>query len=128
MTKVRIMVVEDEGIVAMDIRNRLRRLGYEVAGIAPSGEVAIKKAAETHPDLVLMDIMLKGDMDGIEANTAIRKLINVSVIYVTASSDEKTIQRAKDAGSCGYLIKPFSDDELQNVIKNALSSNKDVSK
>jgi CheY-like chemotaxis protein len=90
MTKVRIMVVEDEGIVAMDIRNRLRRLGYEVAGIAPSGEVAIKKAAaETHPDLVLMDIMLKGDMDGIEANTAIQKLINVPVIYVTASSDEK---------------------------------------
>jgi CheY-like chemotaxis protein len=121
MTKARIMVVEDEGIVAMDIRNRLRRLGYEVPAIAKSGEVAIKKVVEAHPDLVLMDIMLKGDMDGIEASMAIQKLINVSVIYATASSDERTIQRAKTAGSCGYLIKPFSDDELQNAIKNALS-------
>lgn len=121
MTKARIMVVEDEGIVAMDIRNRLRRLGYEVPAIAKSGEVAIKKVVEAHPDLVLMDIMLNGDMDGIEASMAIQKLINVSVIYATASSDERTIQRARTAGSCGYLIKPFSDDELQNAIKNALS-------
>ena len=121
MTNVRIMVAEDEGIVAMDIRNRLRRLGYEVPAIAPSGEIAIKKAAEFHPDLVLMDIVLKGDMDGIDAYMAIRKLIDVPVIYVTASSDEKTIQRAKSAGSCGYLIKPFSDSELQNAIENALS-------
>lgn len=116
----KILVVEDESIVAMDIRKRLTRLGYEVAGTASSGENAVEMATLTHPNLVLMDIMLKGEMDGIEAAGLIRDRLNIPVVYLTAFSDEDTLQRAKVTGPFGYLIKPFEERELHVTLEIAL--------
>ena len=95
MKMARIMVVEDEGIVARDIQNRLKGLGYAVPAIASSGLEAVKKAAETQPDLVLMDIRLKGDMDGVKAAEQIGARFNIPIIYLTAYADEETLERAK---------------------------------
>src|SRR3989304_10559219 len=103
----KIMVVEDESIVAKDIQNRLKRLGYNVNDIVSAGKEAIRKAAETQPDLVLMDIVLKGEIDGIEAAKQINTLFNVPILYLTAYADDSTIQRAKITEPFGYILKPF---------------------
>ena len=116
----RILVVEDEGIVAEEIRSRLKRLRYEVAAVASSGEEAIKKAEETRPDLVLMDIRLRGGMDGVEAAEEIRARFDIPVIYVTAYADEATLRRAKTTEPYGYILKPFEDKELRTSIEVAL--------
>lgn len=121
MTKRRILVVEDEAIVAMDICNRLSRMGYEVSAIASSGEEAIERAKDG-PQLILMDILLKGKMDGIEAASHIRERLNIPVIFISAHSDDKTMQRAKLAGAKGHIIKPFDDMDLQNVIGAAFDA------
>jgi len=120
MTGVRIMVVEDEGIVALDIRNKLRRMGYAVAGIADSGEDAVVMALDMKPDLVLMDIRLKGEMDGIEAARRIRKQYSIPIVYLTAYADTTTRRRADATGPAAYLLKPFDDSELHGVIQKAL--------
>lgn len=116
----RILVVEDERIVAKDIQNTLKSLGYGVSGLASSGEEAIDRAAETHPDLVLMDIALKGEMDGVEAVTQIQSLFDIPVVYLTAYSDEETLQRAKITQPFGYILKPFSESGLRISIEMAL--------
>ena len=116
----KIMVVEDESIVAKDIQNRLKRLGYKVNDIVSSGEEAISKAAETQPDLVLMDIVLKGEIDGIEAAKQINTLFNVPIVYLTAYADDSTIQRAKITEPFGYILKPFQTKELHSAIQIAL--------
>jgi len=118
--KVRILVVEDEGIVAKDIQNTLKGLGYGVSARASSGEEAIDKAADTQPDLILMDIVLKGGMDGVEAAEQIRTRFDIPVVYLTAYSDEETLQRAKITEPYGYVLKPFSERELQSNIEMAL--------
>jgi PAS domain S-box-containing protein len=128
MTNVKILVVEDESIVAMDIKHRAEGLGYSVTGITPSGEGAIEKAAETIPDLVLMDIVLKGDMDGVEAAQRIRDNLDIPVVYLTAYSDEKTLKRAKITEPFGYIIKPFEDRELHSAVEVALYKHKMESK
>lgn len=115
-----ILVVEDEGIVAKDLQNRLRALGYFVLSVAVSGEEAIGKTEKLHPDLVLMDIKLKGKIDGIEAAKQIRVQFNIPVIYVTAYADEETLKRAKGTGVYGYILKPFEDRELRANIEAAL--------
>ena len=92
---IKILVVEDEIIVGMEIKDRLERLGYSVIDTVSSGEEAVKRAEETSPDLVLMDIRLKGDMDGIEAAKRIRHRFNIPVIYLTAYADDETIKRAR---------------------------------
>ncbi len=120
MTNARILVVEDEGIIAKDIQNILKSLGYAVPAIASSGEGAIKKAAETFPDLVLMDIVLEGHMDGVEAAEQIRDRFGIPVVYLTAYADNKTLQRAKITEPYGYIIKPFSERELHTIIEMAL--------
>ncbi len=120
MAKARIIVVEDEGIVAMDIENRLNNLGYSVVGIASSGEEAIAKAEKTHPDLILMDIKIKGPMDGIGTSEKIRERFNIPVVYLTAYADGDTVRRAKVTKPFGYLIKPFDDRELHSTIEIAL--------
>ena len=99
----KILVVENEGIVAMHLKNMLKSLGYAVSAVVFSGEEAIKKAAETHPDLVLMDIRLKGEMDGIEAAEQIRVRFNIPVVYLTAYTDDETLQRAKVTEPFGLL-------------------------
>ena len=120
MPKEKILIVEDERVVAMDIQNRLKDLGYSVCGLASSGEDAVKKASELQPDLVLMDIVLKGKMDGIDAAGQIRERFNIPVVYLTAFSDEKTLQRARLTGPYGYILKPFEDSELRSNVEMAL--------
>lgn len=120
MVNGRILVVEDEHIVAMGIKKMLKSLDYTVTGIASSGEEAISKAESTFPDLVLMDIMLKGDMDGVEAAEAIRNISKIPIIYLTAYSDSKILQRAKKTEPYGYIVKPFDEKDLHSSIEMAL--------
>lgn len=116
-----ILVVEDESIVAKDIENRLKKFGYRVIGTAATGEDAVKKVRENHPDLVLMDIRLKGKMDGVEATQVIHQSFDIPVIYLTANADEQTLERAKITDPFGYLIKPFKEKELKTTIEIALN-------
>ncbi|MCL1472959.1 hybrid sensor histidine kinase/response regulator [Argonema antarcticum] len=118
---VNIMVVEDEIIIAMDIKERLKKLGYTVPAIVASGEKAIQKAEEIQPDLVLMDIMLKGAMDGVEAADIIWNRLRFPVVFLTANTDIKTIERAKKTQPFGYLVKPFEEKELYTTIEIALA-------
>jgi two-component system, cell cycle sensor histidine kinase and response regulator CckA len=120
MTRPQIMVVEDESIVAEDMKTMLEGFGYNVPAVAFSGEEAVRKAFDTHPDLVLMDIVLKGQMSGVEAVERIRSCCNIPVVYVTAYADEKTVRRAKATEPYGYILKPFDARELQTAIEIAL--------
>ncbi|MEH2024280.1 hybrid sensor histidine kinase/response regulator [Nostoc sp.] len=121
MTNAKILVVEDEAIVAKDLQYRLRKFGYTVPAIASSGEEAINIAIEISPDLVLMDIKLKGAMDGIEAAQEIYKRLDIPVIYLTAYADKSTLERAKITEPFGYLLKPFKERELQINIEITLN-------
>ena len=120
----RILVVEDEGIEALDLEQRLESLGYIVAGVVSTGEEAVRKAEEIVPDLVLMDIMLQGEMDGISAAEKIRAGCGIPVIYTTAYADEETLQRAKVTEPYGYIVKPLRERELRITIDMALYKNK----
>lgn len=120
MSKERILVVEDERIVAEDIKLRLNGLAYTVCGIAFSGEEAVKKIGEMRPDLVLMDIILEGSMDGIEAASLVKSRFGIPVIYLTAYADDETLERAKMTEPFGYLLKPFEDRDLKTTIEMAL--------
>jgi CheY-like chemotaxis protein len=119
--KAKILIAEDEGIVALDIRGRLERLGYAVPAVVASGEEALKGAAETRPDLVLMDIRLSGPMDGIEAAEAIRGRLDIAVLYLTALSDDETMRRAEKTQPCGYITKPIDGQELRTAVERALN-------
>ena len=119
-SRARVLIVEDESIVAMDLKNSLKILGYEVVGTAATGEEAIARANETRPDLVLMDIILKGDMDGVEASEVIRARHDIPIIFLTACADDMTLQRAKVTEPLGYLLKPFDEWELHGHIDVAL--------
>lgn len=123
MTNSKILVVEDEIIVAMDIKNRLENLGYTVPALASCGQDAIKIAGETHPDLVLMDIMLGEGMDGVETAKQIRERFDIPIIYLTAYADEKTLLRAKITKPFGYILKPFEERELYSTIEIAIYNN-----
>ena len=120
MAKSKIMIVEDEWITADDIRMSLQSLGYIVTSLVTSGEEAIKNAEEDRPDLVLMDIMLKGEMDGIEAASQIRSCYNIPIIYLTAFADEKILERARITEPFGYIVKPFVNEDLKIAIEIAL--------
>ncbi|MEO6904226.1 MAG: response regulator [Bacteroidia bacterium] len=120
MAKTNILVVEDESIVAKDIQNSLKKLGYEVVGVCATGEDAIKKTEELKPDLILMDIMLKSEMSGIDAATQIREKFNIPIIYLTAYADESTLNKAKVSEPYGYIIKPFKEIDLHTSIEMAM--------
>ncbi len=120
MKKTKILVVEDEIIVARDIRNMLVGLGYEVTGVVPGARAAIQKAQETDPDIVLMDVMLQGKVTGVEAAEKIYTDFSIPVVYLTAYADSTTVQRAKKTEPFGYIIKPFEERELQTTIEIAL--------
>ena len=124
MPKIRVLVVEDESLVARDIQNMLRSLNYEALGIVSSGELALQKASTAAPDLVLMDIVLKGEIDGITAAEKLWEEFSIPVIYLTAYADETTFQRAKLTKPFGYLLKPFEERELQTTIEMALYKSK----
>ena len=115
----RILVVEDQRLIAADIENTLKKLGYVVVGNVSSGEEAISKSDQLRPELVLMDVRLRGEMDGIQAAEIIRDRFNVPVVYLTAYADEETILRAKKTTPFGYLVKPFNERELRATIEIA---------
>ena len=117
MEKPRILVVEDEAIIAMDIELLLKRLGYEVIGSVNSGEAAICAAEDLKPDLILMDIILKGEIDGIESAREIMRNNDIPVIYLTANADTATVKRARDTASYGYITKPVNQYSITANIK-----------
>ncbi len=120
MEKKKILIVEDERIVAEDIKTKLEYVGYAVAGITSSGDESIIKVKKLQPDLVLMDIVLDRKMDGIEAAEQILSRFNIPVVYVTAYSDEKTLKKAKVTEPFGFIIKPFEAQDLFTAIEMAL--------
>jgi len=123
MNNERILIVEDEKIIALDLQRRLERFGYSVVGMASDGMEAVALAKERAPDIILMDIMLAGGMDGIEAAGQIRDRYGVPVIFLTAYTDEKTLERAKEVEPFGYILKPFKERELYTTIDIALYKN-----
>ncbi len=126
--KKRILIVEDEVIIARDVENKLKGLGYDTLPIISSGEEAIAMAGECSPDLILMDIVLNGDMDGIEATDCISKRFDIPVVYLTAYADDKTLERAKVTDPFGYMIKPFSEKELHSAVEMAIYKHKSTEK
>ena len=122
MTKKRILIVEDQGITALDEEQIMHDLGYEVTGLAMTGEAAVEQAGRDRPDVVLMDIMLPGEMDGIEAALRIRESYQIPVVYVTAYGDKKT----SNSGTLdvpegfGYIVKPYTKEELASEIERLI--------
>ena len=123
MPKTNILVVEDESIVSKDIQYSLKKLGYNVVGAAATGEKALELAREHTPDIVVMDIMLKGDMNGIDTAQIIKDELKVPVIFLTAYADESTLTKAKVTEPYGYIIKPFKEVDLHTSIEMALYKN-----
>ncbi len=121
MPRAKILIVEDEAIAAENIAGRLHQQGYDVVGIVDSGAEAVNQAAIAKPDLILMDIMLKGEIDGIAAAIEIYDRWQIPVVYMTAFGDEDTLQRAKAAEPFGYLIKPFKPHELRATVEIVLN-------
>jgi len=117
----RILVVEDEMIVAMDIAQGLRRLGYEVTSVVDTGERAMAAAEADRPDLILMDIRLKGSLDGIDAARIIRRRMAVPVVFLTAYADATTVERSKEVAPYGYLVKPFDERDLHRAVELAFT-------
>lgn len=120
MLKVNVLVVEDESIVSKDIQNTLTKLGYQVIGTASTGEKALSIVQSESPDIVLMDIMLKGDLNGIEVAKIIKAKHNIPVVFLTAYADEATLNKAKLAEPYGYIIKPFKEQDLHATIEMGL--------
>ncbi len=120
-SKIKILVVEDEMIIGAKISMQLSNLGYEVTGILPRGEDAILHVEENKPDIVLLDIQLKGKMDGIETAARLQETGNVIIIYLTANSDEATFNRAKLTRPHAFITKPFKQLDLQRAIELVIS-------
>jgi C4-dicarboxylate-specific signal transduction histidine kinase len=120
MMRARVMVVEDDRIVARDISEQLGRIGHSVIGVTARGEAAVELAISNRPDLVLMDIRLEGEIDGIDAAQQIRAKCQIPVVFLTAYADDETVRRASHAEPFGYLLKPFEDLQLRTVIEMAL--------
>ncbi len=124
MTKLKILIVEDESLVARDIGQQLLELGYEPVAETRRAEDAILLAGQLQPDLVLMDIHLAGEMDGIAAAQIIRDRFSIPVVFLTALASDLIINQAKLAESFGYIVKPFDERELQTVIETALGKHR----
>ena len=120
MNKARILIVEDEAIIALELKTNLRSLGYEVTSVVNTGEEAIKKAEADNPDLILMDIRIKGELDGIDTAEVIRTQFGIPVVFSTAYLDEERIERAKITMPFGYVLKPFQEKDLKITIQMAL--------
>lgn len=120
MNPPRLLVVEDEFVVAADLQEQLRTLGYPVVATADTGAAAVAQARALHPDLVLMDVQLKGAMDGTAAAGVIAGELAIPVVFLTAHADDTTVERAQESGPFGYIVKPFDRRELRTTIKLAL--------
>jgi len=121
MTVASILIVEDERLIAMDLQRRLTRLGHTVVALAASGMEAIEKALALRPDMVLMDIRLQGDMDGVEAAQQIIASVAIPVVFMTAYVDEETQQRLRATSPWGCLYKPFTPNQIQSTLDHVLS-------
>lgn len=121
MPKAKIMLVEDERIIAMDMKHKLKKMGYAVAAHVASGEEALRRVEEVQPDLILMDIMLEGELDGIQTTEAIREHSAVPVIYATAYTDDDTRRRVAGTTHSGYLTKPVDETLLRTALEKALA-------
>jgi len=126
--EINILIVEDELLIAKNLSVKLEKLGYKIVGIVSSGADAIERAGEIKPDLILMDIVIKGEIDGIETAARINQKLDIPIIYTTAYADDETLQRAENTGSYGYLLKPFKERELHATIKIALSKHQEAVK
>jgi len=118
--KKKIVIVEDESIIAMELEERLNQMGFAVAGTFSRGDTVITKISGLRPDLILVDINIQGSMNGIETARKIKDTYNIPFIYITANNDEETLQRAKQTNPDGFLVKPFHGTELKTVIEKAL--------
>ncbi|MDN7023888.1 response regulator [Methanoculleus sp. FWC-SCC1] len=116
MTGRQVAIVEDNAIIALDIGKRLEKLGHSVAGVAATAADALRIVEETEPDLVLMDIRLKGEEDGIAAAEAIRSRFNTPIIFITAHSDQSVVERAQGTNPSGYLVKPIRMEDFTTAI------------
>jgi CheY-like chemotaxis protein len=117
----KVLIVEDELIIAEDLRKRLTFLGFNVIGITTTGEDAVARVEETGPDLVLMDISLRGEMDGVEAAKLIRERTGTPIVYVTGHGDPETMQRAKSTPGFAFVLKPVDDREMQYIFEMVLN-------
>jgi len=120
-TRRKVLVVEDEMLIAMNLRRRLESLGYEVPATAETAEKAFNLAASCDPDLILMDVRLQGGSDGIEAAVAVRQYLDIPVIFLTSHSDTETLERAKLSEPFGYIVKPFGATDFRAIIEMALN-------
>ncbi|MBU4534986.1 MAG: response regulator [Euryarchaeota archaeon] len=118
--KPRILIVEDEAITALEIKHNLHNWGYEVVGQASKAEVAIEMAQKLRPDLILMDINLQGDINGLEASRRILKFLDIPIIFITAHGNQDYMEQARDTGALYYIIKPFQNHELKYAVENSL--------
>lgn len=118
----RILIVEDEFIIAMDMQERLTALGCEVAGHVPSGEEAVESAQALHPDAIFMDVRLNGEMSGIEAARRIHEILDVPIVFVSGQADSWTTEAASAVRHSGYLTKPFNDAQVAEVIASLRAS------
>jgi len=123
MSKINVLVVENESIVSKDIQHSLKKLGYNVVGASSTGELAIELVRSTSPDIVLMDIMLKGDINGIDTAKIIKENYSTPIIFITAYADEATLSKAKLSEPSGYIIKPFKEIDLHTTIEIAIYKN-----
>jgi len=120
----KVLIVEDESIIATDIQYILENSGFHVSDIVSTGEESIERASRMHPDVILMDIKLKGKIDGISAAENIYKQFRIPIVYVSAYGDERTIKKFKSIKCYGFLNKPFDENELKTVIEAALTKNR----
>lgn len=120
MANARLLIVEDEAVVAMAIQSKLESMGYSIVDVARSGEAAVQLALQKDPDLILMDIRLQGEMDGVAAACQIRELRSIPVVFLTAHGDRETLQRAKTAEPFGYVLKPFTEQDLLAAVEISL--------
>ncbi|WP_293155165.1 MULTISPECIES: ATP-binding protein [unclassified Microcoleus] len=126
INNINILIVEDELLIAKNLSQKLEKFGYKIADIVSSGADAIHRAGELKPDLILMDIVIKGEIDGIVTAAIIHQQLDIPIIYTTAYADDETLQRAENTGSYGYLLKPFKEREMHATIKIALSKHQEA--
>lgn len=122
MGKGKIAVVEDEGIVAMDISKCLTNIGYEIAFVSDSGEKVLEMLEHTNADLILMDVELKGSMDGLETALIVKEKYNIPVVFLTAFEDDATMAKIGELSSYGFLVKPFEDEQLKSKVDSILKA------
>lgn len=120
----RILLVDDEIVISMRLEEVLMSMGYDVVGVAASGNEAIEMARDHHPDLILMDIVMPGELDGIDAAAKIRSEIDIPVIFITGHAKDRLIERAKQVSPFGYILKPFQENQIKVAIEIALHKKK----